>query len=172
MHIITKRKTGATVLLLFTLLIWSGGCAHQVDNFIGVTEIRNDNRVKFYNAYLFESAVPGSRIPYSAIIVQTHRNAHYFLINQNISEDPEKPIWKVVRQLKVPRIDKDHAYVGRHCSRNGVQDGKILALVLSEKNEELLKKVEKAWVVNTESVIVESISPEGIVCENPYYGTE
>ena len=77
-------------------------------------------------------------------------------------------MWKVVSQSKAPRIDKDYIYVGRDCSRNGEQDGKIIALVLSEETEPLLEKVEKAWIVNTESLMIESISPEGIVCENPY----
>jgi hypothetical protein len=142
-----------------------------VDYFIGITEIKTDKRVKSHNGYLLESPVPGSRIPYSASIIRTHTNDYYFLIKQNISEDLKKPIWKVVSQFKAPRInDEDHIYVGGYCSRNGEQDGKIIALVLSERNERLFEKVEKAWIINTESLTIASISPEGIVCENLLYG--
>jgi len=138
---------------------------------MGITEIKNDKRVKAYDSYLLESPVPGSRIRYGATIIQSHRNEYYFLINQNISEDPKKPVWKVVNQFKAPTIkDENYIYVGGDCSKNGEEDLKIIALVLSEGNERLLQKVEKAWIVNTESLTIESISPEGIACQNPYYG--
>jgi hypothetical protein len=95
------------------------------------------------------------------------------LIEQNISEDPKKPVWKVVSQFKAPRIKaKDYFYLGGHCIRNGKQDRRIIALVLYEENELFLNKVEKAWILNTKSLIIESISPEGIVCENESFGVD
>ncbi len=169
----TMNKRKISTIILFSFVIWGWAFANEVDNFIGMTEIRTNERVKSWNSYLLESSVPGSRISYSASIIQTFSKDFYFLIEQNVSEDPKKPIWKVVSQFKAPcKKDENYFYCGGFCSRNGKQDRRIIALVLYQKDELFLKKIERAWILNTESLTIERISPEGIICENESYGVD
>ena len=171
MHIMNKRKIAATVLSLSALLIWGGGCANEHDKFVAVPDIKNGESIRSRSSYVLGLPEAGSRILYSASIFLTGSNDYYFFIKHNISENPKEPIWKVVRKFKAPRIkDEDYIYVGGDCSRNGEQNPKIIALVLYQPNERLFEKVEKAWIINTESLTIESISPEGIVCVNEFYG--
>jgi hypothetical protein len=168
-----KAKISVIALLLTAYLILGCGIANDADNFVGVTDIRNDKRVIGYTGYLLEEPVMGYKSLYGGAIILTRRNDYHFLIHQNISEDPKIPIWKVVSQFKAPAIeDENYIYIGSDCIRNGERDRKIIALILYDKDrdKELLDKVEKAWYLNTKSLLIEPISPEGIVCNNPDYG--
>jgi len=166
-----KTKISAISLSLTVLLVWGGGCANEHDKFVVVPDIKNGESIRSRSSYVLGLPEAESRILYSASMFETGSNDYYFFIKQDISENPRQPIWKVVRKYKAPRIkDEDYIYVGGDCRRNGQENPKIIALVPFQPNERLFEKVEKAWIINTESLTIESISPEGIVCVNLFYG--
>lgn len=143
--------------------------AEEGENFIGVIDIKKDERVKRWSSYLLELPKPGITTNYSVSIIWTGKD-YYFLIQRNISDDCKHPKWEVIDQMKAPLPPTGYYYEGHFCRKYKKQDFRIIALVHYDESKEFLNDVKAAWRVNADTVSFEQISTDGIDCVNTSYG--
>jgi hypothetical protein len=82
-----------------------------------------------------------------------------------------KPYRQVLDLADLPDLPGDFSeQLFFSCRRNGEPDPEILAIAKYDPDQEFLTEILHAWRANRDAGKIESISTEGIRCENPGWG--
>lgn len=96
-------------------------------------------------------------------------NQRLFYFGKNVDHTSRIAHWQVLDQMPYPEAPTGYEVVYAACERDGQADSSIIAVVQSSDSE-WLNKVRFAYRANPETEQFETLSTQGIRCENVGWG--
>jgi hypothetical protein len=103
-------------------------------------------------------------IGYAVQVLQKKQQYLVLLTQLDYSEDERKPDYIIRNLLEIKAVQRGQELMTASCHANGTGDESIIALATPRKDTEVVKRIHKAWRINTATRSIITIPVKGIDC--------